>query len=200
MQRLIIILFILLIPAACSHKSVVNNKLELASDIDMQLLSPGSFGQNLSLTQSIEFQYDGKMRELLIQSEISNEKMVVVGLTTNGTRLFTVNFDGNLLKSEEISEIENKLQLQYMLADIQLSLWPLAVIQRHLQTTSDCFKKDHCKFVESANKLKRTLIANGKSILIINYESIPYYKSRIEFINKHRDYQLIINPIAAGGL
>lgn len=195
MQKLISLILILLIPVACTHNRITQEELQFANDIDIQLLSPASFGENISLSQSIEFQYKGKMRELLVQSEFSKEKVVVVGLTTTGTRLFSIIYDGVDLEIEEYSEIKENLQPRYMLADMQLSLWPFDIIEQHLNTTSRCFKNLQCKFIESEDKLKRTLVKNGEIISLIRYHSTPHYADRIEFINKLRNYQLSIIPL-----
>jgi len=200
MQKLIIPVLILFFTGACSHNRVAPGMLTLTDDISMRLLSPASFGKNLSLTQSIEFQYQGETRELLTQSEFSKQQLVVVGLTTTGTRLFTISYDGERLNSEGYSEITENLQPKYMLADIQLSLWPVEIVNQQLQSSSICFRKKQCSFTESADKLQRTLVQNDETILTIRYLSTPHHKSKIELTNRLRQYQLTIMPLAVDEL
>ncbi len=185
-----------MIPVACTTNKIDQKKQALANDIEIPLLEPESFGEKMSLTQSLEFEYNGNMKELLIQSEFTDERILVVGLTTNGTRLFSISYDGTNLNSEGYTDENKNLQSRYMLMDMQLSLWPFEVVNKHLNKTVSCFKNNQCQFFESENKLERTLKQNGKTMLIINYQSKPPYKGKIELINQHRDYQLIIIPLA----
>ncbi len=168
----------------------------LTDDLAFTLLQPASFGQELSLTQLVEYQYEDSSRELLVQSEITNEKVVLVGLTTSGTRIFNITFDGDTITGEGYHLLTNNFQIQYMLADIQLALWPLEKIHQHLSQTSDCYKMGHCRLIESDDHLQRKLTSSGKDIFTIKYRSIPHYQSEIIFNNKLRNYYLTITLLA----
>ncbi len=196
MYRLRFSIILILLLSGCSNTKLVNNQFMLTDDLTFTLLQPSSFGKELSLTQLVEYQYEDSRRELLIQSEITSEKMILVGLTTSGTRLFNILFDGDTITGEGYHLLSNNVQIQYMLADIQLALWPIKKIHQHLTQTSDCYKMGNCRLIESDDHLQRKLTSRGKDIFTIKYQSIPHYQSEITFNNTLRNYSLTITLLA----
>ncbi len=196
-MRIVLVLIInIILLSSCAHKNVSPNQLILTEGVEIQLLSPRSFGKQLSLTQFIEFEYESKSRELLVQSEITTDKMTVVGLTTGGTRLFTVTYDGKEINADGYSEVTKNIRPEYMLSDIQLSLWPISAVSRQFENASSCFINGSCLFVETDDQLQRTLTVNGEEIISIGYQMTPHFQSKIDFNNKLRDYQFTITLIA----
>ncbi len=70
---------ILWVMAACTQDVVPPVKqVNIARNLKFSLLPPESFGQSLSVLQSLEVQYKGKTHQLLAQLEITPKKILTI--------------------------------------------------------------------------------------------------------------------------
>ena len=98
-----------------------------------QLQSPASFGKHYTATQLATINYQDQKHELLFQLEIDPQRLVLVGLTPSGTRLFTIINDHKGIQSEGFKAVVEKVKPEYLLADIQIALWPESRIRNAIQ-------------------------------------------------------------------
>jgi hypothetical protein len=195
MQK-VIIFTVLVLLAGCTTNRVSKadlNQVVLADGLNFQLLPPVSFGDSLHLTQIAEISSDKGQHELLFVLQIENNEMTVVGLLPNGTRVFSIFYDGILIKSEGYSQLIEKLEPKYLIADIQISLWPLAVLQTRWLSNQPCFIKQDCNLkdlTKSAESKSRKIIFGGDELVNINYQNTQQGLQIINFFNRRRGYQI----------
>jgi len=161
----IIILFALF---ACTQNTESVKPLKIARDVEFSLLPPESFGQSLSLLQSLEINYKGESRQLLAQLEINPNKITLVGLSPLGNRLFTVLWTGESLSEEYLAEWPFPFSPKHILADVQLALW-LKIPQQ------DGFK---IREIQSP-QLRREILRNEEIVMRISYETRPFWQGEI---------------------
>ncbi len=179
----------------CITQQVDTNGVQIAKGIDIKLMSPQSFAKSISLTQLAQFTVGEEKHELLFQTEITQDKIVIVGLMPSGTRLFSLVYDGVNIESEGYSQLIEKIKPKYLLADMQMSLWPIKKLRAHLNATSSCFISDICFIEESADGLIRKLTNQGNEIISIEYQNKVSYQGKLKFVHNFRGYQIELTTL-----
>lgn len=200
MQKLIISACLLLTTAACSSLPREANVVFIDDRLAFHLLSPASFGEHVILTQLVNIRYtqqgEAQSQELLFYSEIGPEAVDVAGLLPDGTRLFSFRYDGNALHTEGRPEILGRLDPQYLLADMQIALWPYAEVRASLAQHNDCFAVS-CELSESADQLRRELHVRDRELIDIRYQGLPHYGYTTHYQHHGRQYALDIETLEA---
>ncbi len=216
MQKIIILFFVFFISAcfkpAISVKDTqapgrvdsATKKVTLAPGVVFRLLPPASFGKNVSLSQTAEIAFNGEQHELVFQTEISAEKLVVVGLRPDGMRLFTIVYDGKSISTDGVGKAIDNIKPLYLLADMQLSLWPVEVLRKELENNSDCFRSGVCSLLSGSNPglfpFSRQLLNDDKVVISIQYKGQPGYSHGLNYHHLLRNYKLVISPFAVESL
>lgn len=196
MQRKLSLILLVISTTACAV-NVGPSNIRISDDIRFDLLPPASFGEEFSLTQLAEITVADETRDMLFVTEISGQTMAVVGLMPNGTRLFTVIYDGISIHTdnEGYDSSFDYMPPAYLLADFQLSQWPISLLRTVLNRSSPCFSAGDCEFVESADGLHRSLRQAGEEILSISYGGAPYLQNTIELSHWRRDYHITLTSL-----
>lgn len=182
----IIILFALF---ACTQNTESVKPLKIARDVEFSLLPPESFGQSLSLLQSLEINYKGESRQLLAQLEINPNKITLVGLSPLGNRLFTVLWTGESLSEEYLAEWPFPFSPKHILADVQLALWFKIPQQVGFKIRE----------IQSP-QLRREILRNEEIVMRISYETRPFWQGEILIQHLERGYQLSIQTLQSNQL
>ena len=179
--------------AACTQDVVPPVKqVNIARNLKFSLLPPESFGQSLSVLQSLEVQYKGKTHQLLAQLEITPKKMTFVGLSPMGNRLFTVLWTGQNFSDEHLlNNIKDEWPFPFepkrILADVQLALWTNIPTQNGIKIRETALP----------NMSREILRLDLKEypIMRITYETRPFWQGLIVIEHLERNYQLSIETL-----
>jgi hypothetical protein len=174
---------------ACTQNAESVKPLNIASDAKFSLLTPESFGQSLSLLQSLEINYSGVTRQLLAQLEITSNSITLVGLSPLGNRLFTVLWTGESLSEEYLDEWPFPFSPKHILADVQLALW-LKIPQHDVLKIRDI----------DSPLMKREVLRNEKIIMRISYETRPFWQGKMIIEHLEREYKLSIQTLQSNQL
>lgn len=96
------------------------------------LLSPASYGRSASFEQLLYAAHGDQEASLQCLVTISPERIVVIGLTAMGQRVFSLDYDGSTLRAERSAFAPDRVQPQRILADLQFALWPLPALETAL--------------------------------------------------------------------
>ena len=179
--------------AACTQDVVPPVKqVNIARNLKFSLLPPESFGQSLSVLQSLELQYKGKTQQLLAQLEITPKKMTFVGLSPMGNRLFTVLWTGQNFSDEHLlKNIKDEWPFPFepkrILADVQLALWPNIPTQNGIKIRETALPNLSREILRSDLK--------EYPIMRITYETRPFWQGLIVIEHLERNYQLSIETL-----
>lgn len=190
MLRSFFITFSAVILGACAHTPRLTEAVPPLSP-----LSPDSFGGSVSLVQSARIQIEGEITELLMVAEIDSRHIAIAGLLPNGTRIFTLGYDGENLSSEGGFDPGAVIQADYMLADFQLALWPLVLLQEHFAAHSECFASGACRLVETNRGLQREVTAYGNPEVTITYSTLPRTSGTLVIDHQSRGYTIEITTL-----
>jgi hypothetical protein len=136
------------------------------------------------------------VREILFVSEITPQAISIVGLLPNGTRLFSIVYDGMAIESDGYESLLNRIQPAFLLTDFQFSQWPIVQLTSQLQKSSNCFNDGNCLFLESQDRLQRTLRVGSRLALKIDYGGLPIIDNTIELTHYLRGYRINLTMLS----
>jgi hypothetical protein len=190
----------MLLLSACQHapEPLPSNMIAIADGITLQLTLPE---KNFTATQKITARYRNPQRDssstqetqntLLMQVQASPQNIVLAGLAPSGTRLFSLQFDGNttevwkspLFSLQQINS--NTFDARYALADFELTAFEHNALQRAL--SPDALLIDTVKNGVRKRELQRR---NGETIIHIEYRA-----TQTEYCHRERHYCLLIENL-----
>ena len=95
-------------------------------------LAPASLGYSLSLSQVVTGEYGGDSHSMRFEVEITRKRVVMVGLSLSGVRLFTLKQEAAGLELDTLSGKGPAFDPCYILSDVQLTYWPEGVLRQAL--------------------------------------------------------------------
>ncbi|WP_223669737.1 DUF3261 domain-containing protein [Kangiella shandongensis] len=169
-----------------SHYRSSQQRVFIAEQVSFELISQVPFSNGLNLTQSATATYQKQSHDLIFQTEIQRGQLAMVGLTPTGTRLFTIILQGGEINAHGLSAMVDKIKPQYLLADLQLSLWPIQQVQQAI-------KGGQARQVSTS---KRVIQRNGETVISVEYSQQPAFHGIIHFTHHERGYSLHIEPLS----
>jgi hypothetical protein len=194
MQKSGLSTFVFLLLSACAVTGS-GDQVRIANAIVFNLLTPASFGESVLLTQAATIGFGDEQRELLFYTEISPASISIVGALPNGTRLFNINYDGEIISSEGPRDLLSSITPEYCLADLQLSQWPLEQVESSLAAANPCFGNGSCMLNETADHLHRNLTRDGSAVISIQYGAAEHYRNSTSYTHHERGYSLRIETL-----
>ena len=157
---------------------------------DFPLLAPVSLGYAISEQQQVTARYGNQTGSSLVMVDVVTDTPPVrVSLLSTGllgVRLFSVDYDGQTLKSENSVFIPKGFKPQAVLADYQISRWPLGVLQQALQNTS--------WQVTQPNALLRELSYQHVPVLSVTYDDIGAQSFTVRHHVYGYEVQIVVLP------
>ena len=150
-------------------------------------LAPATLGASLSLQQHLSIERPGRIDELDAALEVDEQKLDLVGLAF-GQRVFALRYDGRSLQSWRHPLVPEQLRGEDVLEDLQLTLWPIDVIENSLPAGWSIAEDGR----------RRTLRLLDQAVLVIDYSGEPRWSGKIELTNLRYQYRLTIQSISSG--
>lgn len=156
-------------------------------------LAPESLGRPLRLSQVLKAEVAGQDRTFRFQVEVTAERLVMVGLTHMGMPLFSLTQDAGGLRVETPAGGPFPFDPRYLLADFQLTFWPVPVLRPALGALG-------LRIEEKPDGLGRRVIG-GDAKLLVDIAYPPHGISAGEIVLAHHDhpYRLRIVTLQEGG-
>lgn len=175
------LLLLLLCLTGCLATRPVES-VSVASGVELVLQLPR---QEISRTQTVVASYKGQQHLLLIQTEASPTRLVMAGLTPTGSRLFSVEFDGQTVQSWRSPLFNAPFDGRYLIADFELAQFPLEQLRPALSGPVQL------RELQQDGVLRRELAdLAGQSLIRIDYRG-----SSMNYCHLQRDYCLQIETL-----
>ncbi len=149
-------------------------------------LAPATLGVTLSLQQHLSIERQGRVDELDAALEIDPERLDMVGLAL-GQRILALHYDGRSLQSWRHPLVPEQLRGEDVLEDLQLTLWPIEVIEQALPAGWSIAEDGR----------RRTLRLLDQPVLVIDYSGEPRWSGKIELTNLRYRYRLTIQSVSS---
>ena len=149
-------------------------------------LAPATLGTSLSLQQHLMVERQGRVDELDAALEVDAERLDMVGIAL-GQRILALHYDGSSLQSWRHPLVPEQLRGEDVLEDLQLTLWPIEVIEKALPAGWSIAENDR----------RRTLRLLDQPVLVIDYSGEPRWSGKIELTNLRYQYRLTIQSVSS---
>ena len=149
-------------------------------------LPPATLGTSLSLQQHLSVEREGRLDALDTAVEIDAERLDLVGLAM-GQRMLALHFDGHSLQSWRHPLVPAQLRAEDILEDLQLTLWPVDVIEKALPPDWSIKEMDQ----------RRVLSLRGEPLMVIDYTGEPRWRGKIELTNLRYQYRITIQSVSS---
>lgn len=149
-------------------------------------LAPATLGVSLSLQQHLSIERQGRVDELDTALEIDADRLDMVGLAL-GQRILSLHYDGRELQSWRHPLVPEQLRGEDVLEDLQLTLWPIEVIEKALPAGWSIAEDGR----------RRTLRLLDQPVLVIDYSGEPRWSGKIELTNLIYRYRLTIQSVSS---
>jgi uncharacterized protein DUF3261 len=150
-------------------------------------LAPATLGASLSLQQHLRIERQGRVDEIDAALEVDEQRLDLVGLAL-GQRILALHFDGRSLQSWRHPLVPEQLRGEDVLEDLQLTLWPIDVIENALPAGWSI----------AEHGLRRVLRLLDQPVLVIDYSGEPRWSGKIELTNLRYQYRLTIQSVSSG--
>ncbi len=165
--------------------------ITLDKNLNISLLPPMALDTAVSLTQSVSIDFNGQQHQFIGKLEISDHSFKMVGISHIGMKLFSIYSENNLYVLEASPTLGSQLDIEYLLADLQLIYWPVKKLNQQLQQTTASLKFD---------KLGRQLLNNNEPIITIRFTNNKQWNKDVTYKHLKRGYTVHIKTLAVDKL
>lgn len=188
----IAMLFGLLLLTACASQpgaGAPDNRALLTPTVSLVLPAPLR-DQPLYRQQLLSARTRGGEHQLLTVLEADGRQLTLVGLTPSGIRLFRLSYDGEAIRSEQLSSLLGGTALPpvaQVLADVMLGYWPLSAWQPRLPRGWR---------LEDEGMVRRLRDPAGTLVSEIHYREIGGEREPVRLVQHAFDYALQMEKLA----
>lgn len=128
--------------------------------------------------------------QLLAVLEADGRQLTLVGLTPSGIRLFRVSYDGEAIRTEQLSSLLGGTALPpvaQVVADVMLSYWPIPAWQAQLPRGWQ---------LKDEGMVRRLRDPGGKLVSEIFYQDIGGEREPVRLVQHAFEYQLLMEKLA----
>ena len=166
-----------------------DNSVWLAAREYYRLQPAAALGQELTATQKISATFDGRTEIFLATLQIDKSGIVMVATSASGLPLFELAERDGELDYRALAGLPAGLKPRYLLADLQLVMWPREAIR-------DGLADSQLQLDESgAGGYQRSLSLAGEKIITIEYGALPAWTGPVNYRNRLREYQLRVETL-----
>ncbi|GLT15147.1 DUF3261 domain-containing protein [Vibrio algivorus] len=178
------------------------NRIQIADETWVALPQPSELGYTLTASQLLSVRYidqtkKAQSNQLPIQLQITQDKLVLAGFSSWGTRLLSLSYQDNQFDTYVMAGLGSSLpKPEQVLFNLMITLYPLDVWQPKLQQIGWRLTEQQTDDSQLQHSKQRALFDNhGKLIAEINYASIDPLKGDITFINHALDFTIVIKTL-----
>lgn len=179
----------LLSACASPPTAVPDNRAFLTQETRLVLPAP-TLAQPLYRQQLLSARTQGGEHQLLTVLEADGRQLTLVGLTPSGIRLFRVSYDGEAIRTEQLSSLLGGTTLPpvaQVLADVMLSYWPIQSWQPQLPRGWQ---------LKDEGMVRRLRDPKGTLVSEIFYQDIAGEREPVRLVQHAFDYQLQMEKLA----
>ncbi|MCK9395074.1 MAG: DUF3261 domain-containing protein [Methylobacter sp.] len=144
-------------------------------------------GPSRRIVQQINAVWADRQESLLAVLELDAKHIAMAGLSNDGLSLFNLTYDGKTVVSDKSPLLPEQVAPEFIISDLQLVYWPIAVLQKNLPAEWR---------LEETDK-KRFLYVRDKKQVEVNYLSTdPVWPKAVELVNFQYNYRLHIKTIS----
>jgi hypothetical protein len=191
--RVCLLVFIVLLTSCALLRQSAESgaRVQIGKDQSINLPRPAALGFNLTATQLLTATYhiNGKTDSYSsqVQIDVNQQHIILVALSGFGSELFSLNYDGEHLKSSSLPMPNAQMGVQQTLTEFILSYAPSTLIRALLKNTNISLH---------TTARQRIFMQNHKVLIKIDYASNNRFKGKVVLHNNLYNYTITINTIS----
>ena len=164
----------------------VLNKTDVSKPPVLMPIAPPA-GPSRRIVQQITAQWPDRKETLLCVLELDQRHIAMAGLSNDGVGLFNLTYDGKTIVLDKSPLLPESLAPEFIITDLQLAYWPVAVLQKSLHASSWRLESDAGH---------RRLYFQGDKVVDVNYLTPDaVWAKSVELINYRYNYRLQIKTL-----
>lgn len=189
-MKLLLATFCLLLTACSMQPNTHSVDVEVSPNRFVDLPQPSALQENVNVSQLITAQWgQGAQHKLLVQLQVDQEKVVLAGFSAWGAKLLSLTYwgqtTGNKIDTQVMSGLSEQLpKPEQVLFYVMISIWPEQAWQNRLSAIGWRLQEEGLQ--------RRVIDENGKTVVIIDYQTKPYLAGTITLKHQALDYTVSI--------
>lgn len=171
-------------------------RVEICNGVFFDLLPASKYPRDVIITQIVDILHKQQKRSFLIRMEIDRKEnaLKLVGMTRFGLKVLEVVWRNGKIRFWKSDQVPDEFSPVYLLADIQLALWPLPLVQQQLTG-------QHIRFQQLASNPTSRVLGDARGDII----SILYYENKkslsaLKLHNMDRKYYIHVDTLSVESL
>ncbi|MDC5811373.1 DUF3261 domain-containing protein [Vibrio europaeus] len=166
--------------------------VQITQQEQVSLPTPGDLGYSLTASQLIEATWNSdeqkRTEQLPVQLQVSSDKLVLAGFSSWGTRILSLNYQDDEIKTEVLSGLGGVLPPpEQVLFNLMITLWPVSAWEAPLN-------KVRWQIIDNYNT--RAIFDNsGKKVIDIQYSNKDRLSGDIVFHHLIDNYTIKIKTL-----
>lgn len=179
--------------AACASKPKdTTPQVEIAQGQMVNLPSPSSLGYGLNASQLITATWtvddNARSEQLPVQLQVSEDKLVLAGFSSWGTRILSLNYQDDAITSDVLTGLGNALPApEQVLFNLMITLWPSSAWEGPLN-------KVRWQVIDKEDS-RAIFDSNGTQIIDIKYGNTEKLDGEILFHHLIDGYTIKVNTL-----
>lgn len=165
----------------------------LASTTGLPVIHPDKFGIRIITSQKVDIRNNDQHFEFYSQIEISDPRLVIVGLSSIGQKLFQVSYQHGSIEMQDTG-VPLPFDPAYMLTDISLMYAPAESLNRCIAE-----HKLPVTFMEQPDANSR-VFAGPLLSATVEFKSESDWPAQIHYVNKQNGYTINILTLSKENL
>ena len=165
-----------------------NWQVEIAPDVWVSMPEPSDLGYTLDASQLISAKWQGQTNQLPVQLQVNEDKLVLVGFSSWGTRILSLEYQDDKVDSQILAGIDSQeIMPEKILFNLMLTLWPVESWEQPLSNIG-------WTLVDTP-KHRQLLNVNGEAVIDIQYSAMPHLEGEILFSDNKLGYFISIKTL-----
>lgn len=188
----IVIVFAITLNACSLVARQSTPSINIEPSVIVQLPTPDGLGYQLSASQLVTINWivegEEKSEQLPVQLQVTNTQVVVAGFSSWGTRILSLSYNGEQIKTEVLANIDGTLpDPEQVLFNVMITLWPSSAWEPSLN-------KIKWRLID--DEYSRTILnSSGEKMISIRYENRDKLKGKISFNHLQHPFSISIQTL-----
>lgn len=163
-------------------------QVEIAPEVWVELPEPAELGYSLEASQLISAKWQDKTNQLPVQLQVNEDKLVLVGFSSWGTRILSLVYQDEQVDSQILAGIDSsEITPEKVLFNLMLTLWPSESWEQPLSRIG-------WTLIDTPQQ-RQLLNENGEVVIDIQYGAMPHIEGEILFSDNKLGYFISIKTL-----
>ncbi|MEZ8098958.1 DUF3261 domain-containing protein [Vibrio bivalvicida] len=191
-QTLLTTLLGLALSACSSTPQSTTPSVQITKQEKIDLPTPSDLGYSLTASQLIEATWNGdeqsQSEQLPVQLQVSDNKLVLAGFSSWGTRILSVSYQDDEITTDVLSGLGNVLPApEQVLFNLMITLWPVSAWEASLNEV-------RWQIIDSNNS-RAIVDSRGEKVIDIQYSNTDRLSGDILFHHLIENYTIKIKTL-----